>query len=248
MRLIMAVVVLVMLSGCGSTSYDPWLAEDSMVGDDRLAGVWQGDCDVSGSEPAGMGDLVIAAVQWPEIGELEELPPDAPGGEDQAPPPPVYYQVVYFPESVLRGVDLNGRRLPEIRPRRYFASLHEIDGTFLLQLSGQFKQAISDQLVTPLYMLFKVEYSEVEVRLHKTAVRLGRTEAELREHGLQFRNEGEGNFLFFSLTEDLEAFVRLNLTAPEFFEEQPSVILKRISDLREPPEEVLDGFGPERDE
>ena len=213
------VVCLVLLAGCGSKSYDAWLPTETVVMDDRLAGVWRADFFVGENEEPQLESFLIVTIHYPE----EE--------EEPTGPEPVYYKVAVYWDESLRGQDSEGGRLGEVDPTCYYAALHEVDGTLFLQALGYTDHEVPYQLVTPFHLIYKVAGPDAEqmLRLHPLEMQ-GWNEESLREAGLLVRYEGEGQYLFFSETKDLEAFIRAHQAEEGFFNPSPEIVLKRISD------------------
>lgn len=208
---------MVLLGGCGSKSLDPWLPTETVVRDDRLAGVWRADFFVAENEEPKLESFLIVTVHYPEE--------DEPTG-----PEPVYYKVAVYWEESLRGQDSEGGRLGEVEPTCYFAALHEIDGTLFLQALGYSKHELPYQLVAPFHLIYKVAGDGKDaLQLHPLEMP-GWSETLLREAGLLARYEGEGQYLFFSKTEDLEAFIRAHQAEEGFFAANPEIVLQRLSD------------------
>ncbi len=207
-----------MLTGCGYRALSPWMDDESVLDDDQLLGVWQGDCLVYSEDDLDGGDLVlVSACSNPENACARRG----------------YYNLTWFNDDDLRRTELSV--LGPI-PKRLGATLHEFGGMFLLQLRGDLPMTeVSFPLAAPLFMVYRLEYAGDELRLYEMQI-AEEPEPILQQAGLLFTEIDDGVSTVFSKTEDLQAFLEAHCHDPGFFSEEPVVILHRIRDLR--PEEL----------
>jgi len=219
--------------GCGYQALSPWMEEATVVPDDRLAGIWQGDCLLYAKEDAADDDLVIVTVQ----GKIDGIV--APEG---------MYNITWY-----AGDNLNEGIQQAIGPFPYKlgATLHQVDDVMILQLRGDIPcTEYFFPLSAPLFMVYRLELDEDQIRLYDMVIDKEDDKAVLSGAGLAFKDMGEGRCILFSDTSDLDAFLGMHAGDPGFFSEEPSVILRRIQDLRsagpEPDEEDWAGVGAEQ--
>lgn len=210
---------LMVFNGCTHKSFHPWLGEEFLVSDDRMAGVWQGDCSINKNNPKS-GDIVIIRPVEEEIAE---------DGKDNE-IPQGYYSMIYYEDSKMKEpAKIEGAF---VYPSRIAGALYELEGVLMAQIWG-YTSPGNEKLLTPMYVLYKAEYTGEEIWLHE--LNLSGLEAEeLSDAGLLVEDQEEAPYLFFSKTEELSAYILEHLQDDGFFSEEPSIHLKRISDLRLP--------------
>ena len=210
-----------LLCGCAHKSFNPWLGEEHLVPDDRMAGVWQG-IDEAGSEPEFTELFIIRPVT--ELPDRDDESNEVPAG---------YYALTWIDNDEVE-LEATVEHI-FIRPKNLFAGLYQVDTTLLAQVWGN--TVGGNPLVAPMHVIYKVREEGDLLYLHDMNLD-NLEEADLLAQGLLFEAKEDNPLTFFSPTEALTRFIQQNLDQAEFFSEEPTLILRRLRDLRKPEIEV----------
>lgn len=197
---------LVLLSGCGVSSYRPWLEPEDAIKDRRLAGVWLAEPEEDEEEDTD--------IEWVIVSPGEE--------------PGIYNIIIYNVGYILSGSEESTLRPP---PFHLEGSLHEVKGQLLAQVSGSTVDNMEySLLLAPMYMVFRATFEDETLRLYELDMPAG-----WKDSGLKFYDDKYGDYTLFSETKELTAFLLAHLDDPELFEDEPIAVLNRVSDLSKPP-------------
>ena len=223
LRTLLWLAMVIGFCGCAHKSYHPWLGEDLLVNDDRLAGVWQGDLDVNENTHAKPDKDIVIIRAVAEVPFNEE-------NKDSHEIPAGYYSVILLKSESLENEATIEQ--PFAIPEYLAGGLYKVEDTYIAQIWGHAGQA-QTPLLEPMYVIYRLEYENDELRLYNLSLD-GPQADEIPLTNLMVEEGKDGPHVFFSKTEDLTEFVTKYHQHKSFFEEPPRVILKRIRDLRTP--------------
>ena len=211
-----------LFTGCAHKSYHPWLGEDLLVNDDRLAGVWQGDLSVGKNNDTAVPDkdlVIIRPVAEVPTGNGKQAAPALKAG---------YYSIMMIEGDALEEEATIEK--PYVLPQTIAGGLYKVEDTYIAQLWGHTIEEKSP-LVAPLYVIYRVEMVNDELHMFDFSLEEDGSDS-IPLTDLLVEEGKDGPHTFFSKTEDLTAFIYKYHKHPSFFSEEPSKILKRIRDLR----------------
>lgn len=220
-------IVTLLMCGCVHRSYHPWLDEELLIRDDRLAGVWQGDLEVGDVTDGSMDhDLLI-------ISPVAEVPAENEQADNPKIPAGYYAVSVFDSEKLETEVSIEH---PFIIPDKLIGALYQLDDILIAQMQGN-TAGEKSPLVAPLYVVYKAVHENDELQLFQLILDNLNSDDFVNE-GLLLDSNDKGPYTFFSETEVMTGFLRKHLHEPEFFAGEPSMIFKRIRDIRTPAPEA----------